>query len=77
LRLIDFGLAKFLSRGVLETNLETGGYMTPNIHTKDYNGMQGNLFAAGVILFLMYADRLPFGKAVSNGPYYKNLVAKQ
>jgi len=66
-----------LSRGVLKTKLGTEGYMAPEIRAKNYNGMQVDLFAAGIILFVMYAGGPPFEKAVPNDPYYKVLAAKQ
>jgi len=77
LRLADFGFATFLSRGVLKTKLGTEGYMAPEIRAKNYNGVQVDLFAAGIILFVMYAGGPPFEKAVPNDPYYKVLAAKQ
>lgn len=77
LRLADFGFATFLSRGVLKTKLGTEGYMAPEIRAKNYDGKQVDLFAAGIILFVMYAGGPPFEKAVPNDPYYKVLAAKQ
>lgn len=77
LRLADFGFATFLARGVLKTKLGTEGYMAPEIRTKNYDGKQVDLFAAAIILFVMYAGGPPFEKAVPNDPYYKVLAAKQ
>lgn len=77
LRLADFGFATFLSRGVLKTKLGTEGYMAPEIRAKNYDGKQVDLFAAAIILFVMFAGGPPFEKAVPNDPYYKVLANKQ
>lgn len=34
--------------------------MAPEIYTKNYEGKQTDVFAAGVILFIMYAGCPPF-----------------
>jgi serine/threonine protein kinase len=53
--------------------LGTEGYMAPEIATKHYDGRKTDIFAAGVILFIMYAGNPPFEKAVITDPYYKLL----
>lgn len=46
--------------GVLRTKLGTEGYMAPEIATKTYDGRKTDIFAAGVILFIMLAATPPF-----------------
>ena len=51
--------------------------MAPEIPTKKYEGKSVDIFAAGVILFIMYAGNPPFEKAAPNDPYYKILKDKK
>lgn len=64
LKLADFGFSVLLAgrdgSGVLRTRLGTQGYMAPEIATKKYDGRKVDIFAAGVILFIMYAGVPPF-----------------
>lgn len=81
LKLADFGFSCLLKgkdgTGVLHTKLGTEGYMAPEIPTKNYDGAKCDIFASGVILFIMYAGNPPFEKAVPNDPYYKLLKDKK
>jgi len=46
--------------------------MAPEQHQKKpYLGNSVDIFASGVILFLMRAQHPPFGKAVAKDPFYK------
>jgi serine/threonine protein kinase len=45
--------------------------MAPEIPNKNYDGRKVDIFAAGVILFIIYAGNPPFEKANLNDPYYK------
>ena len=64
LKLADFGFSCLIqgkdNSGVLHTKLGTEGYMAPEIPTKNYEGERVDIFAAGVILFIMYAGNPPF-----------------
>jgi len=63
--------------GQLHTHLGTEGYMAPEIHMrKAYTGETVDLFATGIILFIMYSQNPPFTKAIPNDPYYRLLSAK-
>lgn len=77
LKIADFGFSCLIrghdGTGVLHTKLGTEGYMAPEIATKHYDGRRTDIFAAGVILFIMYAGNPPFEKAVITDPYYKLL----
>lgn len=75
LKIADFGFSASLKgkdgSGVLRTKLGTEGYMAPEIPGKKYEGKSVDIFAAGVILFIMFAGNPPFEKATPNDPYYK------
>ena len=81
LKLTDFGFSCLLKgkdgSGVLHTKLGTEGYMAPEVPTKNYEGSKADIFAAGVILFIMYAGNPPFEKAAPNDPYYKLIKDKK
>lgn len=51
--------------------------MAPEIPSKKYEGKSVDIFAAGVILFIMYAGSPPFEKANINDPYYKLIKEKK
>ena len=62
---------------MLYTTLGTYGYMAPEIHEKrPYEGKQIDIFAAGIILFIMKSGTPPFGRAYSKDPYYKLFLKK-
>lgn len=81
LKLADFGFSCEIAgkdkSGVLRTKLGTEGYMAPEIPTKKYEGRSVDIFASGVILFIMYAGNPPFEKATPNDPYYKLIKEKR
>ena len=78
LKIADFGFSCLLkgknNSGILHTKLGTPGYMAPEIRDRKYNGTQIDIFAAGVILFIMYAGHPPFEKAEANDPYYQLIM---
>ena len=76
LKIADFGFARDLSGnqgdGLLSTRCGTVPYMAPEIHnSKDYSGQSIDLFAAGIILFVMVAQHQPFSKATEDDNFYK------
>ena len=78
LKISDFGFSIFSEghdgSGRLKTHLGTEGYMAPEIHMRrPYSGESVDLFACGIILFIMYSQNPPFGKADPNDPYYRLL----
>lgn len=81
LKIADFGFSCQLkgkdNTGILHTKLGTEGYMAPEIVTKKYEGKSVDIFASGVILFIMYAGNPPFEKATPNDPYYKLIKEKR
>lgn len=65
LKICDFGFANSLTgrnkKGLQYTKLGSNGYKAPEIELKfPYNGSCTDLFAAGVILFIMKAGWQPF-----------------
>ena len=81
LKLTDFGFSCHLKgkdgRGVLHTKLGTEGYMAPEIPERNYDGKKVDIFASGVILFIMYAGNPPFEKASVRDPYYRLIREKR
>ena len=68
LKIIDFGLAAPVEgrdgSGSLKTALGTFGYMAPEIHLgRKYQGEHVDVFALGVILFVIYSKHPPFNAA--------------
>eukprot|EP00831_Metopus_contortus_P038569 TRINITY_DN3029_c0_g1_i4.p1 TRINITY_DN3029_c0_g1~~TRINITY_DN3029_c0_g1_i4.p1 ORF type:complete len:445 (+),score=96.02 TRINITY_DN3029_c0_g1_i4:256-1590(+) len=78
LKLADFGFATLAQgkdgSGKLITQKGTMGYMAPEINMgKPYEGEKADLFAVGVLLFIMVAQHPPFRRAVPLDPFYKLL----
>lgn len=77
LKIADFGFAGPLEgrdgSGFLTTRLGTKNYMAPEIHDgKPYTGQSVDLFALGIILFIMVAQAPPFNTAETNkDPFYR------
>lgn len=76
LKIADFGFAAPIEgkdgSGYLKTRLGTESYMAPEIHMKKgYLGESVDLFAAGIILFIMFTQHPPFHKAIPDDPFYK------
>ena len=79
-KLIDFGLAAPIEgrdgSGFLKITLGTYGYMAPEIHLgRKYKGEQVDVFALGVILFVMYSKHPPFNAATPQDPFYVTLAS--
>lgn len=82
MKVADFGFAAPLAgrdgSGYLKTRLGTESYMAPEIHARQpYNGSSVDLFAAAIILFIMYAQHPPFNKADPNDPFYRLICANR
>lgn len=79
LKIADFGFADIIQgsngNGMLEGKLGTLGYMAPEIHMgEEYNGQSVDLFACGIILFILLTRRVPFTRAHPSDPHYYFLV---
>ena len=81
LKIADFGFATALAgkdnSGQLHTILGTESYMAPEIHMKKpYSGPSVDLFATGIILFILISGTPPFAKAdPKSDPHYKLICA--
>ena len=77
LKICDFTLAKTIAEGsvvgVFYTNVGTERYMAPEIHeNKPYKGSTTDIFAFGVIIFVMVTGVMPFlNRAVKQDPLYQ------
>lgn len=75
LKVSDFGL----SRDAAGTNKDyklssvvgTDGYRAPEMEAGKYTGLQADLFAVGVILFIMYKGSPPFLSTKTHDKIYK------
>lgn len=79
LKLGDFGFSKAIeSNGKLSTVLGTVGYQSPELlETKSYNGVKNDIFAMGVILFIIVNGYPPFREAKLKDPWYRNIYQGQ
>ena len=81
LKIADFGFATAFAgkdgSGQLHTVLGTESYMAPEIHMrKPYSGPSVDLFASGIILFILLSGTPPFAKAdPKSDPHYKLICA--
>lgn len=76
LKLADFGFSS--TKAVNESRKGTDSYMAPEIHMgQKYSGQCVDLFAAGIILFIMVAQHPPFSKASPKDPHYKTISANR
>lgn len=57
--------------GILYSRVGTEGYKAPEMELGKYEGLQVDMFAAGVILFLMYNGTPPFISTKTNDRIYK------
>ncbi len=80
MKLADFGFSKLMKQNEsLKTVLGTEAYMAPEIVLqRKYDGKAVDLFAAAIVLFIMYSGTPAFGQALPADPYYKLLcIGKQ
>jgi serine/threonine protein kinase len=78
LKIADFGFASQINKNsgkLLSTRLGTENYMAPEILLgKPYSGFSVDLFAIGIILFIMVAKTPPFFRASSSDPLYRMII---
>lgn len=82
LKLADFGFSGNLSgkfgNGELRDYLGTKGYMAPEIIKRvPYSGSSVDIFAAGVVLFIMKAGHPPFTQADCDTDPFYNLLSNK
>ncbi len=81
-KIVDFGFACPLEgrdgSGTNRSVIGTPGYMAPEILKKQpYQGQVVDLFALGVILFILYSGHPPFTMANEEDTYYKLLATNR
>jgi serine/threonine protein kinase len=70
-KLADFGFATFKNVTKLNDYVGTKTYMAPEIkECKEYDGRQVDVFALGVVLFVIVQGTFPFQEAVDDDYYY-------
>jgi len=79
LKLADFGFAYVFQKGegpktAMRTELGTKGYMAPEIINNKKYTEKADIFAAGVILFIMLAGFPPFQNAVAKDWWFDKLM---
>jgi len=82
LKLADFGFSFVYKKGegpktAMRTELGTKGYMSPEILAQKKYTEKADIFAAGVILFIMLAGFPPFQNAVSKDWWFDKLQKKK
>lgn len=82
LKIADFGFAAPIEgrdgSGFLRTYLGTQNYMAPEFHLQQpYKGHSVDIFAAGIILFIMVTVHPPFDVAHPSDLIYKYLAANR
>jgi len=81
-KIIDFGFATELEgrdgSGFNHSMVGTTSYMAPEIlNRQPYQGHVVDLFALGVILFILYAQHPPFTQANTSDSFYKLLATNR
>lgn len=81
-KIADFGFAAPTQgrdgSGFLNTRLGTVAYMSPElISAEPYQGHIADIFALGIILFIMYSGHPPFNSASPADTHYKLLVTNR
>lgn len=74
-KLLDFGLSKHIkgsdNSDFLRTDVGTFGYMAPEVYQQKYKGIEADMFALGVFLFVVTAIRPPWKEAKENDVFYR------
>ena len=77
LKVSDFGLATKVDGengdGLLTSRLGTQGYKSPEMEAGKYTGLQADMFAAGVTLFIMYNGSPPFMSTKNTDKIYRHI----
>ena len=76
LKVADFGFSS--NKTLNKTRMGTDGYMAPEIYMgHKYSGQAVDLFAAGIVLFIMVTQHPPFTKATPKDQLYKAISANR
>ena len=75
LKVSDFGLARDAKGNhgnhQLSSRVGTEGYKAPEVENGNYEGLKADIFATGVILFIMYTGTPPFLSTKSHDRIYR------
>ena len=75
IKLIDFGFAMALNISSLKVYNGTRVYMAPEVLKKQtHDGRKSDIFALGVILFIMAVGAFPFAQATEEDNHYKLII---
>jgi serine/threonine protein kinase len=76
LKVTDFGFAEYFDhKNRLRSYPGTEGYMAPEVWLgQEYKGQLADVFALGVILFIMYSGKMPFNRADTRHDEYFKLI---
>lgn len=82
LKIGDFGFSKFMdsqiNNGKLKTQLGTSGYQCPEmLEGQLYSGSANDIFAIGVILFILVKAYPPFREAKRTDNWYRHLYSEK
>ena len=73
MKIADFGFTT--DQSVSETRKGTAGYMAPELEMgTSYSANQADIFAMGVVLFIMFSGHPPFVTSTSDDQYYKQVL---
>jgi len=75
MKVSDFGLSRDAKGNSgdfkLTSRVGTEGYKPPEVDQGNYTGIQTDMFATGVVLFIMYAGTPPFMSTKPHERIYK------
>lgn len=76
-KVADFGYAK-IADSHCRTHRGTKGYIAPEImRCEEYDGFKADLFALGVIIYILHTGRPPFTQAVPNDRFYSFIAGNR
>lgn len=73
-KIIDFGLATYLKRGVLKSKVGTVSYYPPEVHIGKYLGNEVDIFCLAVVLFIIALGTAPFQESTTKCIFYYKFI---
>lgn len=61
---------------ILKSRVGTEGFKAPEVDKGEYNGESIDIFALGVLLFILYVGSPPFFSTKASDKIYKNFINK-
>ena len=78
IKILDFGFASYQNNDELTSYLGTPAYMAPEIRKGlEYKGSEVDIFALGVVMFIVVRGLFPFTEARENNYWWKLLKSGQ